>query len=502
MNKDNTNSNNKSYKLKDLIENEDLQKEIYPYSKSKFATINPSNNKLVKEYDFDSDDQIKEKIKKAHESFLNLRENYDFNSEEEEKVKNYENLKKKFIKLADILVEEETKNKLAKTISLEMGKPIKESIGEVEIISQMIKYFTENSSEFLKKKDLPEFKTFKNYVIHEPLGVILCITPWNFPLAMPIKNAVPAILSRNTIIWKPPHNNPQCGLELLDCFKRAGFENEFQVVFTPNDGIENIIKDDRVRYVFFTGSTNAGKKIGELSGKYIKRSLLELGGSDPMLILEDVKPEVAVEKIIGGRINVNGQVCCSTKRAIISDKIYDQVKKILKEKLDNMRIGDALDKNNEIGPLSRFDLMISLYKQSFNYLDEETKNKDIKLNDGNFFKPIIIENPEKNSVPYKEELFGPTITMFKADSVDKMIEIANDVEYGLSSVVITNDEKKAKEIVKRLETGMTFINTPYVLDARLPFGGYKNSGFGRANYKYIFDEISNLKTITINQEKL
>ena len=510
----NNSTNNKVYTIKQLIDNENLIKESFPYYKDKkYRTIDPKNNKVLKEFEYTSENKINTILNNAKNAYISMKDN-----------SNAFSLKSRLSKIKNLINSfKKNKRELSEMIVTEMGKPIEEAEGEVDKITSYAEYYLENSEEYLDPENeinkLPNFDNKENYTLLEPLGIMFDITPWNFPYAMAMRNVIPALIAGNSIIWKPAHNVPQCALLLEKCFVEAGFENyEFQTVFIESKNIENIISYKYVKFVSFTGSTEAGKKVGEVCGKHIKRCLLELGGSDPMLVLDDVDVEKAVDTACKGRLRNNGETCTSTKRIIVHDSIYTEFKKVLINKLglnnnesaNEYKVGDPMDKSNKIGPLARVDLLINLYSQISEYLSNDKNNNEnyngfdinkevFDVSKGNYFRPIIIENIDKNDRLYKEELFGPVFALYKCSSVDEMVEIANDTMYGLSCSVLTNDTKKGESIVRRLESGMSYINSPSFSDPKIPFGGYKDSGFGRTSNQYIFKEVCNLKTVTIDK---
>lgn len=510
------------YSIRQILKEPKLQSKIFPYSKLDYQTINPTNNKLINKYSFDSIEDIKNKIIKANNSYLYLR--HESNLENQLfKINNLSNVFKKH------------KNKIANLITLEMGKPISESLQEVDRVVSLIQYYIEYSPEFfysssnnnnsnktLNKKlpDIPNIPNINSYYLHEPLGVIMNITPWNLPLAMPMKSIIPALIARNACILKPAPNVPKTSLIIEECFIEAGFNNnEFQLTFASNDNLDYIMSDDKINYIVFTGSTAAGREVGKIAGKNIKRCLLELGGSDPMLILDDVDIESTVDKAIEARLRTNGQTCTSSKRFIILDKNnnYERFKECLSTKIDlnninsKIRMGNPLDDKTTLGPIARFDLMIKLYNQIESNVDL-TNNKynnildldsiEYNINSGNYFKPVIIENIKNNSLAYKEELFGPVFSLYKANSEEEMINTANDTEYGLGACIMSKDINKVNKIISRINNGMCFVNTPFIANPRLPFGGCKNSGYGRANNKFIFNELTNIKTVTVDNNNI
>lgn len=471
--------------IRKLCMDKALMSKAFPYNPLDFQTINPHNNQLLKTFAFDDHTKTEKILEKAHSSFKTVKE---------------QSLDQQIVKFKNLnTVLEKNKEALASLICTEMGKPITEARAEIERTSIVINYYIEKSAEFLAPKQLNDYGTFRNYYVHEPIGPILHITPWNLPVAVPLKSIIPCLAARNPCILKPAPNVPQTSLLLSKCFEEAGFkDNEFQVSFSDTNNIDKIIGDKRLRYVIFTGSTNAGKIVGKISGNNVKRCLLELGGSDPMIVLKDIDVNWATDQVVLGRMKANGQTCTSTKRVIVHEDIYDEFKKQLVKKLNEVPMGDPTKPDTRLGPLARFDLFMKLNSQ----LVDVIPDYDYNVDSGNYFKPLVIDNPDVHSRAYKEELFGPTITLFKRKTVEEMIDLANDTVYGLSASCLTRDVELGEKILSKIECGMTYLNTPFTTHPSVPFGGYKDSGFGRANYDSIFNEVTNFKTYTINKNKI
>lgn len=468
------------YPIKKLIKEPHLIKKIFPHNPLAFQSINPSNNHFIKGYNFDTPSEIQTILERAHNAAQIL------------KQQTLDQQLEKMTKLEQIV--KKNSESIAQMMSLEMGKSITEARLEVERVTIQIKYYLDHSKIFLADKPLADFGNYRNYITHEPLGPILNVSPWNFPLAVPLKSIIPSLIARNPVILKPAPNVPETSIMLKDCFYQAGFNHyEFQLSFSDVHTIDNIISDKRVAYVVFTGSTQAGKTIGALAGKNIKRCLLELGGSDPMLILKDADMDHAVNMAITGRLRANGQACNSTKRVIVHHELYEEFKRLFTERLNKVKVGDALKNDTQVGPLARFDLFMKLNDQLENHIEDY----EYSIDKGNFFKPMIITDLVPSDRAYKEELFGPVFQLYKAYDNEEMIKLANDTEYGLSACVITKNIAEGENIVKHLEAGMTFVNTNTVTSPGLPFGGYKNSGFGRNNSFCSFNEFTNMKTVTV-----
>lgn len=464
--------------IKKLIKEKDLIKKIFPeFNHLNYQTLNPHNNMFVHRFPFD--DKVNELLLKTEKANEELK-----HQTLDDQIKKFENLRDQFIK---------NKGQFAHLITEEMGKPINESMLEVDRTVGVIEYYISESPKLLGKHKLPSHLNFKNHYEYQPLGTVLTISPWNLPLAVPLKSIIPCLFARNSVILKPAPNVPQTTRLLDTIFKNSGFKNEFQITFSDHNSTERIISDPNIKHVIFTGSTQVGRHIAQLCGKYLKKSLIELGGSDSMIILDDFSVDEAVNQAFIGRMRANGQTCTSTKRILIAEKIYDEFIDKLRKKINKTKTGDPMDPINDVGPIARMDLFLKLQHQLSDYIEDFEYSIDM----GNYIKPLIVENPTKNSIPYQEEIFGPAFTTFKCKNENEMIEIANDTKYGLNASCLSNDIHKAKHILDKVDSGMCSINSCFTTHPSIPFGGVKESGFGRANSNFIFNEVCNVKSYSI-----
>lgn len=349
---------------------------------------------------------------------------------------------------------------------------------------------------------------------YEPLGPILNITPWNYPIWVPFKSVIPLLVAGNTIIQKPGARVPEISLKIENLFKESGFKDSFQVTLMPHERIESeLFADFRIRSVMFTGSTRIGKIVGELSGKYLKKSLIELGGSDPLIVFSDADIDKAVECAAEGRLRNTGQACICAKRIIVHEKIYDQfISKIINEVKSKYSIGDPMDPNTKLGPVARLDLFLNLKRQLIETLEsnsaelvegnlEDIDIDNFELDQGNFFKPLFLHNIQKNSVARREEIFGPVFSFYKFSTEKEALDLANETEYGLGASIFTKDINKANILARQIDSGMVFINTATFSDSRLPYGGVKNSGYGRTSADNALYEFTNNKVISLRKSK-
>jgi len=451
-------------------------------------SINPATEELIGEHEIIDDDEVNEKISDADKAFNNWK-GLPFN-------KRGELLKK----LTNIL--DRKKNELAKLMTREMGKPLNEGVSEVEKCMWACEYYIENAEEFLKSESIKS-DAEESYVTYQPLGVILAIMPWNFPLWQVIRFVAPALMAGNTVLLKHSPNVQYTAEELERSFEEAGFPKGCFTNLRIDEGqVEKIIENDIVKAVTLTGSTKAGKAVAAQAGSNIKKTVLELGGSDPYIILEDADVEKAAELCVTSRLINNGQSCIAAKRFIVvetvADEFIEKVKKLMSAKV----LGDPLKEGTDIGPLARKDLLEKLHEQVKESIDMGAKaivGGEIKNSKGYFYQPTVLIDIPKNAPAYKEELFGPVASIIKVEDESEAIEVANSTSYGLGSAIFTNNIEKAKKMAEvEIEAGACFINDFVKSDPRLPFGGINKSGYGRELGPYGIREFVNTKTISVN----
>lgn len=483
-------------KISKLIKDKNLLNKIFPYDIHHYQTINPTNNQLIKRFEYDSLEKVDNIIDRSHTSYKSWK---------------FTSIEKRLDRMSDLAKQLEiNKENLAKLITLEMGKPIHESRGEVVKSINHIKYYLKNTNAFLSPKKV-DFDQYENQLIHEPLGICLSIVPWNYPLWVGFKSLIPSMIAGNTIIFKPSPLVSQTSIMITDLFKKSGFGDEFLLSFANHEIISDKLLDDkRIRSVVFTGSTKTGAIIGGECGKNLKKCLLELGGSDPFIVFDDADLEKAATYAAEGRLRNSGQACICSKRIIVHESVKEKFISLLKKEIVKYKIGNPMDENTNLGPIARFEFFLKLKAQVIHTLEEngaecedidgnkgmDAVDEDYDINSGNFFKPLILTNIKKDSTAYREELFGPVFSMYKFKTLQEAIDIANATEFGLGASVFTQDESKAEQCAKHIESGMVFLNTSSFSDSRLPYGGTKNSGIGRTSAWAAFDEFSNNKVIS------
>ncbi len=452
--------------------------------------INPSTEETINTIAEHTWAEIENKIEKTHLAFRNWK-NVSFAKKSE-----------LWLNIAKLL--RANKNKYAELMALEMGKPLSQGLGEVEKCAWVCEYYAENAESQLKDYHIKTEMT-KSYVSYEPIGIILAIMPWNFPFWQVIRFAAPTLMAGNTAILKHSPNTAGTSIEIEKLFLEAGFpENVFTNILIHQNNVPTVIKKviehHHISAVTLTGSARAGASVAEIAGSVIKKSVLELGGSDPYIVLEDADLEPSVSACLTGRIINSGQSCIAAKRMIVHKNIKDDFINLLKKKMSSFKVGNPLESAVDLGPIARKDLRTYLHWQ----VQESIKNGAIaelgcQIPDGKgFFYPLsILSNVKKGMPAFDEEIFGPVASIISFDDVNEAIELANDHKYGLGGAVFSKDIDKAEQIAKKLETGSVQINDFVRSDPRLPFGGIKNSGYGRELSALGIKEFVNAKTICV-----
>ncbi|HET56384.1 MAG TPA: NAD-dependent succinate-semialdehyde dehydrogenase [Ignavibacteria bacterium] len=449
-------------------------------------TINPATGELVKSFTEMTKKEVDDIIDHAHDAFLSW-QNVSFTERS-----------KFMMNAANVL--RERKEEYGKILTLEMGKTIKQAIAEVEKCAWVCEYYAKNTEKILKQ-ELIETDASESYVQFDPIGVVLAVMPWNFPFWQVFRFAAPALMAGNVGILKHASNVPMSALAIEQIFSLAGFpQNTFKTLLIGSSQVSDIIKNPKVKAATLTGSEYAGKKVASACGNELKKTVMELGGSDPFIILKDANLDEAINSAVNARLINNGQSCIAAKRFIVVKEIYDEFEKKFVEKMKKVKIGDPMKEDTELGPMAREDLLIEL--------DEQVK-KSIKmgakllcgggrLNRQGYYYPATVIADSKPEMPsYDEELFGPVASLFKADDDNDAIRIANDSPFGLGASLWCNDLEKAKSFATKIESGSVFINGMVKSDPRLPFGGVKISGYGRELSHYGIKEFVNIKTVWI-----
>ena len=452
----------------------------------RIASINPATSEVIEEFNELSEKDLKKIIDKTESEFQRW------------KKTSFSERSKLMKKAAEILMK--NKEKYAKIITQEMGKPITQSLSEVEKCASVCDYYAENAEKFLKNEKI-ETENKKSYVSYEPIGIVLAVMPWNFPFWQVFRFAAPALMAGNVGLLKHASNVPRSALSIEEVFKEAGFpENAFRTLIIGSKMVDIVINDDKVKAVTLTGSELAGSKVAETSGRNLKKTVLELGGSDPFIVLEDADVKSCAVSAANARMINMGQSCIAAKRFIVIEKVAKDFEKIYKESMESMRIGDPLKKETQVGPLAREDLLDALDKQV-----KESVKMGAKLltggkripGKGYYYPPTLLTDVKKGMPVYDEETFGPVAAIIKVKNEEEAIKVANDTPYGLGASIWTKDIEKAEKMAKEIDSGSVFINKMVASDPRLPFGGVKKSGYGRELSSNGIKEFVNIKTIVV-----
>jgi succinate-semialdehyde dehydrogenase / glutarate-semialdehyde dehydrogenase len=450
------------------------------------ASINPANGQKLKEFKAHDDAEIEKSLKRAVAAFEKHR-------------------REPFTRRADLMMAaasllEQGKKELARTITLEMGKLFRDSIAEVEKCARGCTYYAENAERFLEDKPA-QTSAGRSYVHYEPMGPVLAIMPWNFPFWQVFRFAAPALMGGNVGLLKHAGNVPQCALAIEQLFCRAGFEDGiFQTLLIEAEQTEKVIVDSRIKAVTLTGSERAGSIVSSIAAREIKKSVLELGGSDPFIVMPSADFALAVKTAVKARMQNSGQSCIAAKRFFIADEIYDKFLEQFVDQMRSLRVGDPFDETTEIGPLANENILKSVDDQVQKSIAMGAK----LLTGGNriagpgfFYEPTVLVDVPKDAPAFREEVFGPVAAVMRVRDVSEAIERANDSSFGLGASAWTNEKVEQELFASELQSGMVFINSMVASDPRLPFGGIKRSGFGRELGYAGIREFMNAKTIWI-----
>jgi len=388
----------------------------------------------------------------------------------------------------------------ARLITLEMGKPIAEARSEIEKCAWLAETYAREGEAWLAD-EVVAADGLEHRVVYEPLGVILAVMPWNFPFWQALRFAVPAVMAGNACLLKHASNVPQCALAVEECFAAAGFpEDVFRTVLADHAAVADLIRDDRVRGVSLTGSTGAGARVAELAGRHLKKVVLELGGSDPFVVLDDADVEFAVQNAVRGRVIASGQSCIAAKRFIVMRPLVDPFVRRFAERMEELVVGDPLDESTQVGAIvdkRSLDELLAQLEQAVGLGARVMTGGERLARKGYFLKPTVVTNIKPEMRLVREEVFGPIAPIIPADSEEEALRIANDTEFGLGGSVWTRDLARGVRFAERIEAGTVFVNSIVKSDPRLPFGGIKKSGIGRELSIHGLREFVNIKSISV-----
>jgi succinate-semialdehyde dehydrogenase/glutarate-semialdehyde dehydrogenase len=455
-------------------------------SSSSIATVNPATGEVLRTFEELKDAEIDRKIALAAETFASYRR------------LPYAKRAVMMNRAADVL--EREKEDFARLMTLEMGKTYKSALAEASKCVTAYRYYAQNAERLLAD-EVADTGARRSFVRYLPIGPILAVMPWNFPFWQVTRFAAPALMAGNVGLLKHASNVPQSALAIEDVFRRAGFpEGAFQTLLISSRKVEKVLSDPRVVAATLTGSEEAGIQVGITAARRIKKVVLELGGSDPFIVMPSADLEAATRTGVEARIINNGQSCIAAKRFIVAESIADEFAQRFVRRMESLVVGDPFDEKTEVGPLSSADALQSLDRDV-----KKTIAAGARLltgghpltQKGNYYAPTVLTDIPKESPAYREELFGPVASLFRAKDLDDAIRIANDSRFGLGASAWTNDDSERERFINELETGMVFINKMVASDTRIPFGGVKHSGHGRELGIHGIREFVNAKTVWV-----
>lgn len=452
------------------------------------ATINPATGEVLKTFSALSDSEVDAKIERASTVFYEYR-----------KVPFAERAQM-MLKAAAIL--ESEKEALARIMTTEMGKPFRAAVDEAVKCASGCRYYAEHAERFLAD-EVVKTAASRSYVRYLPIGPVLAVMPWNFPFWQVFRFVAPALMAGNTGLLKHASNVPESALEIEKIILRAGFPaGAFQTLLIGSAQVGRVLDDPRVVAATLTGSEDAGIQVGIAAARKIKKVVLELGGSDPFIVMPSADIEKAVATGVKARIVNNGQSCIAAKRFIVAEKIADEFERKFVSRMEGLKVGDPFDEKTELGPLATADGVTTLDADVRRTVAAGarilTGGKRLER-PGNFYAPTVLTNIPKDSPAYREELFGPVASIFRARDAQDAIHIANDTRFGLGASVWTNDPREREQFINEIDAGMVFINQMVASDPRIPFGGVKQSGHGRELAEFGIREFTNIKTVSIQE---
>jgi succinate-semialdehyde dehydrogenase / glutarate-semialdehyde dehydrogenase len=454
------------------------------------ASINPATGETVRTYHEMTPAQAAAAVSEAHETWLTWRST------------SFAHRAKPMKKTAELL--RQRKDELAKLMAAEMGKPLKQGVAETEKCAWVCDHYADNAEAYLAP-DFVKTEGAKSYVAFEPLGVVLAVMPWNFPLWQVYRFAAPALMAGNTGVLKHASNVSGCALAIEEIFTQAGFpRGAFRALLLSNAQVRAVIEHALVRAVTLTGSTPAGKAVAAQAGAALKKTVLELGGSDPYLVLDDADLDQAATICARSRLINSGQSCIAAKRFIVVEPVLAGFTERFVAFMKTQKVGDPMVEGTDVGPQARKDLRDSLHQQVLASVNRGAKlllGGEVPAGPGAYYPPTVLTDVKPGMPAYDDELFGPVAAIIRARDEQDAIRIANDSVFGLGAAVFTNDADRGERVARALEAGSTFVNGPVVSDPRLPFGGIKQSGYGRELGSYGIKEFVNAKTVYVGASR-
>ena len=450
------------------------------------ATINPATGETIKKFDALTGAQVDQKIQRATEAFPKFRK------------LSFADRGKMMMRAAEIL--ESEKDSLAHLMTLEMGKTLRSAVDEAVKCAWVCRYYAENAERFLAD-ELVETPASRSFIRYQPMGVVLVIMPWNYPFWQAFRFIAPGLMAGNVGLLKHASNVPQCAMKIEELLLRAGVpEGVFQTLLVGAGSVDRILDDPRIAAATLTGSEGAGVKVGTGAAQRIKKVVLELGGSDPFIVMPSANLEDAVAVGVKARVANNGQSCIAAKRFIVHDQIADKFQAAFVAQMEKLTVGDPFDAKTDVGPLANAEAVTSLDADVRSSIKAGAKlltGGKPADRPGSFYLPTVLTDIPKDSAAYKEEFFGPVASIFRVKNLDEAIRVANDTRFGLGASAWTNDKSEQERFISELEAGMVFINQMVFSDPRVPFGGVKRSGVGRELSTYGIREFTNVKTVWV-----
>jgi succinate-semialdehyde dehydrogenase / glutarate-semialdehyde dehydrogenase len=452
------------------------------------STVNPATGEEVRSFEALTEAEIDKKVQRAVDTFGEFRKT------------SFEERSRMMLRAAEIL--EGEAQEFGRLMTSEMGKTLAAATAEAQKCARGCRYYAENAERFMADEEV-ELEGARAYIRYEPLGPILAIMPWNFPFWQVFRHAAPALMAGNVILLKHASNVPQCALAIEDIIHRAGFpEGAFQTLLIGSGQVQDVIDDPRVKAVTLTGSEGAGRSVGAEAGENIKPSVLELGGSDPFIVMPSADLEKAVGSAVTSRTLNNGQSCINAKRIIVHEEIAEEFERRFVESMAALRVGDPMSEDTDMGPLATSQILEDVDAQVRKSVEAGarvlTGGKPLD-EPGNFYPPTIITDIPKGSPAYGEEIFGPVASLFIVKDIDDAIRLANDTTFGLGSSAWTGDPTEQERFVNEIEAGMVYINRMVESTPEVPFGGAKHSGYGRELSHFGIREFTNIKTVWIDE---
>jgi succinate-semialdehyde dehydrogenase/glutarate-semialdehyde dehydrogenase len=450
------------------------------------ASINPATGETVRTFDALTDAQIGDKLARADHAYQMYRHT------------SFADRGRWLTAAAEIL--ESERDRIGRIMTLEMGKPIVAARAESAKCALACRYYAEHGEKLLSDEPV-DAGAGRAYIRYQPIGPVLAVMPWNFPFWQVLRFAAPTLMAGNVGLLKHASNVPQCALEIEEIIRRAGFPADvFQTLLIGSAQVERVIDDPRVKAASLTGSEPAGAQVASRAGKQIKKTVLELGGSDPFVVMPSADLDRAARTAAEARTINNGQSCIAAKRFIVDDRVAADFERRFVTAMESLKVGDPMDESTQIGPLATAAILEDLDRQVRDSVQMGSRvltGGHAMNRPGNYYQPTVLTDVPEQSPAYREELFGPVAVLLRADGIEHAIRLANDTEFGLGASAWTTDENEQRQFVDEIESGMVFVNGMVASDPRLPFGGVKRSGYGRELSEYGIREFVNVKTVRI-----